>query len=120
MRTWFSNDDIKEIGYHKLAHLDCHDSAILPHFTPYWRDFVPFVKDLIMACFPIKSSLPSELQYEKALGILKKAYDAVEEPLADLTGQVPQPDLALNLKRPNTRSLCRDSIQKKGKHVSLL
>jgi len=109
MCLWFRNCNIRQIGYHKLAHLDCYDFAILPYFTPYWQDFVPFVKDLIVACFPVRSSLPSELQYEKALRILERAYNAVGE-LSDLTAQAPQAqDLASKtgmqaLKWPNSSS----------------
>jgi hypothetical protein len=80
LRTWFSDERTSEIAYRKLAHLQCYDIAILPNFTPYWCDFAPFVKDLIIACFPVNARLPSELQYERALRILEKAYSAVEEP----------------------------------------
>lgn len=108
--TWFSNDQIREIGFRKLAHLKCYDHTILPHFTPYWRDFTPFVEDLIIACFPVKPRLPNQLQYEQAIQILEKAYDAVEEPaMNDLSPS------RVSLKRPNTSSLCQDS--KKGKQV---
>jgi len=118
LRTWFSNDRIREIGYRKLAHLQCYDLAILPNFTPYWRDFTPFVKDLIVACFPVNARLPSELQYELALRILGKAYDAVEEP----TDQgFPALDLGVArhqcLKRPNSGLLHRAT--KKGKYPLL-
>jgi hypothetical protein len=53
IRSWFSNDEIREIGYRKLAHLECYDIAILPNFAPYWHDFAPFVGELIKACFPV-------------------------------------------------------------------
>ena len=80
IRTWFCGDNTKAIGSRKLANLQDYDVAILPHFTPYWHDFIPFVKDLIFACFPVSMQLPNEFQYEQVLGILKKAYDAVTEP----------------------------------------
>lgn len=80
LRTWFSDVVTREIGYRKVAHLQCYDLAILPNFAPYWCDFAPFVKELIIACFPLNARLPCELQYERALRILEKAYSAVEEP----------------------------------------
>ena len=110
LRTWFSNDRIREIGYRKVAHLQCYDIAILPNFTPYWCDFAPFVKDLIIACFPVNARLPSELQYERALRILEKAYSAVEEPLARGSDLIKRQ----RLKRPNPGLLRRDP--KKGKY----
>jgi len=79
--SWFGNDEIREIGYRKLALLERYDVAILPNFAPYWHDFAPFVGDLIKACFPVKPHLPNELHYEQALQILKKAHNTVEEPL---------------------------------------
>jgi hypothetical protein len=80
LRTWFNNDRITEIGLRKLIHLQCYDIAILPNFTPYWRDFAPFVKHLILACFPVDARLPSKFRYEWALRILEKAYNSVKEP----------------------------------------
>ena len=80
LRTWFSGARTREIGYRKMAHLQCYDIAILPNFAPYWCDFTPFVKDLIVASFPVNARLPSELQYERFLWILEKAYSVVEEP----------------------------------------
>jgi hypothetical protein len=76
----FCNADIREIGYRKLGHLENYEAQILPYFTPYWCDFVPFVKDLIIACFPVKACLPNDFQYDQALQILKMAWDSVEEP----------------------------------------
>lgn len=117
LRTWFVNDTITEIGYRKLAHLTCYDTAILPNFTPYWSDFAPFVEDLIIACFPVNARLPSQLQYERALRILEEAHNVVEEPTNELA---PGQSLEAHgtrqyLKRlPNPNLLCRDA--KKGKH----
>ena len=86
IRTWFCSNDITEIGYQKLAHLECYKIAILPYFTPYWCDFTPFVSDLIMACFPVRVRLPSDLRYDQMLRILNTAYHSVEE---CQTGRVP-------------------------------
>lgn len=106
IRTWFSNDDIREIAYRKLAHLECYDHSILPNLAPYWHDFAPFVEDLIVSCFPVKPRLPNEMQYERVLQILEKAYDTVEEPLG-LTSQV-SPASVRPPKRANSSSLSRD------------
>ena len=108
LRTWFSNNRIREIGYRKLAHLQCYDIAILPNFTPYWHDFAPFVEDMIIACFPVNAWLPSELQYERVLTILKKAYSAVKEPTDIVSLALAQGSEVVQrqfLKRPNPNSL---------------
>jgi hypothetical protein len=112
LRTWFSNDRTREVGYRKMAHLQLYDIAILPNFAPYWSDFVPFVKDLIVACFPVNARLPSELQYERALTILGKAYSAVEEPSVAKGSEVIERQLGCT-KRPNTDSVHRDTKRKK-------
>jgi hypothetical protein len=106
IRTWFSNNEIREVGYRKLAHLECYDHSILANLAPYWHDFTPFVKDLIVSFFPVKPSLPNEMQYERMLQILEKAHDTVEEPLG-LTYQV-SPALVRPSKRANSSSLSRD------------
>jgi serine/threonine protein kinase len=106
IHTWFSNDEIRDIGYRKLAHLGCYDHSILPNFTPYWHDFTPFVKDLIVSCFPVTPRFPNEMQYERVLQILEKAYNTVEEPLG-LTNQVSQA-LVRPTKRANSSSSSRD------------
>lgn len=122
--AWFNTNEMKQnISYLKLGHLECYDTAILPHFTPYWHDFAPFVKDLITACFPVKVKLPNELRYEKALDILEAAHKSVVEPLypsgSGLVSLALAPEVAdaerLTGKRLNSHSLDRDS--KKGKHV---
>ncbi len=112
MRSWFNNNDSREIAYLKLAHLECYDIAILPNFAPYWHDFAPFVEELIIACFPVKARLPNKLRYEQALGILGKAYDAVEEPSC----QIHQVIEAQRLKRSSSTLLYRNS--KRGRRTS--
>jgi len=80
IRTWFCDAGIGEIGYRKVAHIEHYEVAILLYFTPYWRDFAPFAKELITSCFPVKPLLPNDFQYNKFLQILKTAYDSVGEP----------------------------------------
>ena len=113
IRTWFCSNNIREIGYRKLAHLECYDVAILPYFTPYWCDFAPFVKDLIVACFPAKARLPNDFQYDQALRILKTAYDSVgERHISHVPKVFGAQSFTRILKRAND-SLDRDS--KKGR-----
>ena len=111
MCSWFNNNDSKEIGYLKLSHLECYDTAILPNFAPYWHDLAPFVEELIIACFPVEACLPNNLRYEQVLGILRKAYDAVEEP----SHQIHQAIEAQCLKRSSSTLLYRNS--KKGRRI---
>jgi hypothetical protein len=111
IRSWFSNDGIREIGLRKMRHLKRYDTVILPYFASYWHDFAPFVGDLIMACFPIKPHLPNQLQYENVLGILKKAYNVVEEPLEHTR-------FARHLKRPNSSPAPSHRDSKKGKRTA--
>lgn len=119
LRTWFNNDRIIEIGYRKLAHLQCYDIAILPNFAPYWRDFAPFVKDLIVACFPVNARLPSQLQYERMLRILEKAHGAVEEPTNQVSLALARSSELVTRqwpkRPPNPNLLRRDA--KTGKHT---
>ena len=105
IRNWFCNAGLREIGYRKLGHLEHYEAQILPYFTHYWCDFAPFVKDLIIACFPVKAHLSNDFQYDQALHILKMAYDSIEEP------QTVPPS---RWKRASTPSY-PDS--KRGKHV---
>jgi hypothetical protein len=104
IHTWFCDGNTKAIGFRKLAILQDYDVAILPYFAPYWRDFIPFVKDLIIACFPVSMRLPNEFQDERALEILKKAYNTVREP----TNRATQTS-----KRPRNGNLCRISKRRK-------
>jgi hypothetical protein len=114
--SWFSGDENREIGCRKVAHLESYDTAILPNFAPYWRDFAPFVGDLIKACFPVKPHLRNELQYEQTLQVLKKAYDGVEEPFDRVPRAVPQASVGAQCsKRPNSSPALSPRDPKKGK-----
>ena len=121
IRTWFCNNNIRQIGYLKLAHLECYHVAILPYFTPYWHDFTPFVKDLIVACFPsLGARVANKFCYDQALQILKTAHNFVGEPHADcdsaFTGMDFGPQcLTRTPKRTSEHDLDRDA--KKGRHA---
>jgi serine/threonine protein kinase len=80
IRTWYSRDRMKDIGFRKMSHLTRPDIAIIPKLTEYWADFAPFITELIEACFPTHPGNPNEFKYEQALEILERAINAVEEP----------------------------------------
>ena len=112
MCSWFNNGEGRDIGYRKLAHLQCYHTTIIPNFTPYWRDFAPFVEELIIASFPINARLPNKLRYNHALRILGRAYDFVDEPSLQISRVIE----AQCLKWPSNTLLHQRS--KKGKHTS--
>ena len=93
LRTWFSQVPPKEIGVHKLGHMNCPEVMITNHFTNYWADFASFAQQLSYVCFPGKSSLPNQLTHRTMLEILYAAYDKVEE-ISDqgIDGRKRQPD----------------------------
>lgn len=113
MCSWFRNNGIREIGHRKLANIESYDITILPYFTAYWRDFVPFVKDLIMTCFPVKACLPNNFQYEQALRILGTAYSLVGEPASPSYTPAPKVFRARCLTR--TRRQASDSLDRDSK-----
>ena len=81
LRKWFSNENPKEIGLRKLAHMSSPEALITNHFTNYWADFAPFAQQLVSVCFPGKTvtSLPNQLTHKGMLEILQRAYAKVEE-----------------------------------------
>ncbi|KAF8808699.1 hypothetical protein BYT27DRAFT_6544560, partial [Phlegmacium glaucopus] len=52
MKAWFITESIKTIGSRKLADMCQPEHTLIPGFTEYWRDFAPFVLELLQACFP--------------------------------------------------------------------
>lgn len=82
MRAWFATDTIKAIGCRKLADMCRPERTIIPEFTEYWRDFGPFVLELLQLCFPYKynPAYPNHLTHEGMLSILERASGAVREP----------------------------------------
>ena len=79
LRKWFSDEEPKDIGLRKLAHMSTPESMIINHFTDYWADFTPFAKQLASICFPVKTCLPNRLTHKTMLEILHEAYDQVKE-----------------------------------------
>ena len=79
LRKWFSHEEPKEIGLHKLAHMSSPELMITNHFTNYWADFTPFAQKLASVCFPGRTCLPNQLTHKIMLEILSEAYDQVDE-----------------------------------------
>lgn len=77
--SWFSQDELQVVGFRKMSHLMLPDIAIIPAFDDYWKDFIPYVKELIAATFPTSPSLPSQLSHGVALEILGRARLAVRD-----------------------------------------
>ena len=82
MKNWFTTDTLKIIGGRKVADMCQPERNIISGFTEYWKDFTPFVLDLLQLCFPpaYNPTLPNKLTYDKMLSILKKAHTIVKEP----------------------------------------
>jgi hypothetical protein len=121
--SWFCDNNIREIGYHKLAHLEGYEVTILPYLTPYWRDFAPFAKDLIMAGFPVKACLSNDFQYNQILQILNTAYDSVGEPqVGHISRILPMASKVFGAQRPTMTRIPKrvsnssDRDFKKGRH----
>lgn len=82
---WFRRETIKQIGRDKCGLLVTADESLLAKFTPYWADFVPFVRRLISTCFPDLRDVKNKLTHDNVTKILEDAYNAIEEPLEPST-----------------------------------
>jgi hypothetical protein len=80
LERWFRRDGVKDIGRYKLGMMVTSESSILAKFTPYWADFVPFVRRLIQSCFPHFPDFVCQMNHDDMIAILNEAYDTVEEP----------------------------------------
>jgi hypothetical protein len=80
LERWFRRDNVKDIGRHKIGMMVTSESSILAKFTPYWDDFVPFVRRLIRSCFPHFPDFVCQIDHDGMIAILNEAYDTVEEP----------------------------------------
>jgi hypothetical protein len=83
MRAWFSDKKLSTIGWIKAGHMCSPQNTIVPYFSEYWRDFAPFAIELSRLCFPGNTTHPNGLTYDSMIMILRKAHDAVEEPILD-------------------------------------
>jgi hypothetical protein len=96
MKTWFSTEPLKLIGFRKIAHFCRPEHLIIPGFTEYWEDFGPFALELIQLCFPSNPSRANRLTHQGMIAILDKAYTTVKE--SPTTVKVPPTNMK-NLKR---------------------
>lgn len=80
LERWFRRDGVKDIGRYKLGMMVTFESSILAKFTPYWADFVPFVRRLIQSCFPHFPDFVCQMNHDDMIATLIEAYDTVEEP----------------------------------------
>jgi hypothetical protein len=106
---WFKKEYVKEIGRSKIGHMGTFEDAIISKFDEYWADFVPFVRDLIKACFPLTPTEANCLTHSNMLTILTVARDKVSEPPSSNPTPIGGPK----------RRLGSSGIQpaKKGKHT---
>jgi hypothetical protein len=70
---------LHKLGLTKLSHLANFEDSILRHFTPYWSEFKPFMRQLKSAFWPESFETPNRITSEKMLSILKEAAANVEE-----------------------------------------
>jgi hypothetical protein len=110
LNRWFTTDDLKGIGVLKMGNITSADYTIICDFTPYWADFVPFIREMISACFnsPSQPAEPNSLTYTTMLDILKRAYDVVQEPL--------QPEEGRHAKRQRDSEGKRRSLSERAKN----
>jgi hypothetical protein len=76
----FRQGNVEIIGLFKIGMMVAFESSILDRFTPYWADFVPFVRRLIQSCFPHFPDVVCQMNHDDTIAILNEAYDTVEEP----------------------------------------
>jgi hypothetical protein len=73
------NLKLDSLGLLKLSHLANFDSSILKHFTPYWEDFKPYMRELKSAFWPTSFETANCITYDRMLSILKDAKAHVQE-----------------------------------------
>lgn len=80
LREWTNNKlKLHDLGLLKLSHLANFEDSILKHFTPYWDDVKPFMKQLKSAFWPESFETPNRITAEKMLSILKEAVANVQD-----------------------------------------
>ena len=83
--AWFEEDkSLQDIAQKKMIHMLWARDHILPGITEYWRDFAPFLQELILSAFPgsidVHTCPPNSLSYRSMISILSRAQDVVQEP----------------------------------------
>ena len=82
----FRQDSIRQIGRDKCGLIVTFETSLLEKFTPYWNDFIPYVRQLIMTCFPTLPPFSNSFTHDNVLGILKDAYNNIQEPQTPSSG----------------------------------
>jgi hypothetical protein len=80
LERWFRQDTIKQIGRDKCGLMVTAETSLLEKFTPYWADFTPYVRQLILTCFPVVPLFNNFLTHDNVLAILQDAYNNIQEP----------------------------------------
>lgn len=80
LERWFRQETITQIGRDKCGLIVTAETSLLAKFTPYWADFTPYVRQLILTCFPSLPSFSNSLTHDNVLKILKDAYNNIHEP----------------------------------------
>jgi hypothetical protein len=98
------NFDLRKLGLIKLSHIADFEDSILRHFTPYWDDFKPYMRQLMKEFWPTTFQKPNSMTSEKMLNILTNAIahmkDAeVQSESGDLGKSVSRSYAVLNSKR---------------------
>lgn len=74
IREWCTmNVNLRKLGLIKLSHIADFEDSILRHFTPYWNDFKPYVRQLAEVFWPTTYHKPNSMTSEKMLQILNDA-----------------------------------------------
>jgi hypothetical protein len=83
IRKWCDMEKtLQHLGHTKLAHIVDAERIIFEDFTPYWEDFKPFVRNLLVKFFPSSPAHPNKITPEDMLAILNEARSVVKEPHA--------------------------------------
>lgn len=78
IREWCSMDvNLRKLGLIKLSHIADFEDSILGHFTPYWHDFKPYVRQMAEEFWPTTYQKPNNMTSESLLKILKAAIAAM-------------------------------------------
>jgi hypothetical protein len=70
---------LHKLGLIKLSHFANFEDSILKHFTPYWHDFKPYIRQLKSAFWPESFEKPNCMTSERLLSILKDAAANVQD-----------------------------------------
>lgn len=76
----FRQDSMRQIGRDKCGLIVTFETSLLAKFTPYWNDFIPYVRQLISTCFPSLPPFSNSFTHDIFLEILKDAYNNIQEP----------------------------------------